>query len=125
MLKGNKVVKPQREEMSHATSDLEYFMCDMCQVYVHRDIYCNHRRACKGPDSQELKKGECNTLNEEIGKVARATYSSTGSTIALSRVEQLSATKLRNKIANQYTEVKDLELKKRMANAQDLLSLLE
>lgn len=100
-------------------------MCDMCRVYVHRDIYCDHRRACKGPDSKELKKGECSAISEEIGKAARAAHISTGCTIPLTRVEKLGESKRRHKIASEYASEKDLELQKRMANAQDLLALLE
>lgn len=52
--------------MSHATADLEYFMCDMCHTYVHRDIYCPHRRECKGRDSKELKKDEVVAIRKEL-----------------------------------------------------------
>lgn len=52
--------------MSHATADLEYFMCDMCLTYVHRDIYCPHRRECKGKDSKELKKDEVAAIRRDI-----------------------------------------------------------
>eukprot|EP00758_Cryptobia_borreli_P014504 Tbor_TRINITY_DN5927_c2_g3::TRINITY_DN5927_c2_g3_i1::g.18245::m.18245 len=57
--------------MSHATADLEYFMCDMCHTYIHRDIYCPHRRECKGRESQELKKGEVLAIRSELDDVQR------------------------------------------------------
>lgn len=56
-------------------------MCDMCRVYIHRDIFCPHRRECKGPDSTELKKGEVQKLCAEIDRRYRATNSSTGCSV--------------------------------------------
>ena len=38
------------------TADGEFFKCDMCGVYFHMNIFCSHRRQCKGLDSQEMKK---------------------------------------------------------------------
>eukprot|EP00388_Colpodella_angusta_P036434 GDKK01038877.1.p1 GENE.GDKK01038877.1~~GDKK01038877.1.p1 ORF type:complete len:159 (-),score=13.33 GDKK01038877.1:96-572(-) len=58
--------------MSHATADLEYFQCDMCQTYMHRDIYCNHRRECKGKDSQEIKKGDVARISRDLDDETRA-----------------------------------------------------
>lgn len=52
--------------MSHATADLEYFKCDLCGVYLHKDIFCDHRRDCKGPNSVELKKSECKALERQV-----------------------------------------------------------
>lgn len=57
--------------MSHATADLEYFKCDLCGVYLHKDIFCDHRRDCKGLHSTELKKSECKVLEEQVGLETR------------------------------------------------------
>lgn len=57
--------------MSHMTADLEYFKCDMCGIYMHRDIYCDHRRDCHGRDSAILKRGECARLTEALGRETR------------------------------------------------------
>jgi hypothetical protein len=110
--------------MSHATSDLEFFMCDLCRVYVHRDIYCNHRRECKGLDSKELKKGEVNALSEAIGRSCRATYLN-GGVVPLQRVEKIGESKRRHKIADEYVREKDEILKQRMVDSKDLLALLD
>lgn len=57
--------------MSHMTADLEYFKCDMCGVYMHRDIFCDHRRDCHGRDSVVLKRGECARLSDALGRETR------------------------------------------------------
>jgi hypothetical protein len=53
------------------TADLEYFKCDMCGVYMHRDIFCDHRRDCHGRDSTMLKRGECAKLSEALSRETR------------------------------------------------------
>ncbi|CAJ1005721.1 hypothetical protein Q4I28_001040 [Leishmania naiffi] len=57
--------------MSHMTADLEYFKCDLCGVYLHRDIFCDHRRDCHGLGSTQLKRGECQRLAEALGRETR------------------------------------------------------
>ncbi|KPA83633.1 hypothetical protein ABB37_01901 [Leptomonas pyrrhocoris] len=57
--------------MSHMTADLEYFKCDMCGVYMHRDIFCDHRRDCHGRDSTVLKRGECAKLSDALSRETR------------------------------------------------------
>lgn len=57
--------------MSHMTADLEYFKCDMCGVYMHRDIFCDHRRDCHGLGSTQLKRGECQRIAEALGRETR------------------------------------------------------
>lgn len=57
--------------MTQVTADLEYFKCDVCGVYLHKDIFCNHRRDCKGLNSQELKKSECRALEAELSEETR------------------------------------------------------
>ncbi|GET85903.1 hypothetical protein conserved [Leishmania tarentolae] len=57
--------------MSHMTADLEYFKCDMCGVYMHRDIFCDHRRDCYGLGSTQLKRSECQRMAEALGRETR------------------------------------------------------
>lgn len=57
--------------MTHVTADLEYFKCDVCGVYLHKDIFCDHRRDCKGLNSQELKRSECRALQEDLSAETR------------------------------------------------------
>ncbi|KAK7201490.1 hypothetical protein NESM_000212400 [Novymonas esmeraldas] len=57
--------------MSSMTADLEYFKCDMCGVYMHRDIFCDHRRDCHGLGSTQLKRGECRQLADALGRDTR------------------------------------------------------
>lgn len=64
--------------MSHATADLEYFRCDVCGVYLHREIFCNHRRDCKGLGSTELKKGECRALSAMVDLQTRRLVAASG-----------------------------------------------
>lgn len=57
--------------MSHVTADLEYFKCDVCGVYFHKNIFCDHRRDCTGLNSDALKKSECRTLQEALSRDTR------------------------------------------------------
>lgn len=57
--------------MSHVTADLEFFKCDLCSVYFHKDIFCDHRRDCKGLNSQELKKSECRKWEAQLSENTR------------------------------------------------------
>lgn len=57
--------------MSHVTADLEYFKCDLCNIYLHKDIFCDHRRDCKGLNSQEFKKSECRRWEAELSENTR------------------------------------------------------
>lgn len=57
--------------MSHMTADLEYMKCDMCGVYLHKDIFCDHRRECHGFGSTTLKRSECRQLEAELSLETR------------------------------------------------------
>lgn len=57
--------------MSQVTADLEFFKCDVCGVYLHKDIFCNHRRECKGSESQEISKRECLRIEQQLNDSIR------------------------------------------------------
>lgn len=57
--------------MASCTSDLQYFKCDMCGTYFHMDIFCPHRRQCKGKDSKELKKPEADAIAAALDRQSR------------------------------------------------------
>jgi hypothetical protein len=72
--------------MSSMTADLEYFKCDLCGTFFHRDIFCPHRRACKGLDSQELTAAQAAGLGVGIDKLARKEDSCGASSAAACRI---------------------------------------
>ena len=106
--------------MSHATSDLEFFMCDMCQVYVHRDIFCSHRRECKGPNSQELRKAECEAIWGQIDKVLRPQNCA-----PLTKKLKECDGGVRRSVMESYQRKIDEELSVKVQRAAELLKLLE
>eukprot|EP01059_Diplonema_ambulator_P007009 TRINITY_DN16559_c0_g1_i1.p1 TRINITY_DN16559_c0_g1~~TRINITY_DN16559_c0_g1_i1.p1 ORF type:complete len:132 (+),score=45.41 TRINITY_DN16559_c0_g1_i1:52-447(+) len=53
------------------TADGEFFKCDMCGTYFHMNIFCSHRRQCKGLDSQEMKKELIAEVQGELDKGER------------------------------------------------------
>ena len=53
------------------TADGEFFKCDMCGVYFHMNIFCSHRRQCKGADSQEMKKEQIAETTKQLDKEER------------------------------------------------------
>eukprot|EP00796_Vickermania_ingenoplastis_P001175 gene1175-692_t len=57
--------------MTQVTADLEYFKCDVCGVFLHKDIFCDHRRDCKGLNSQELRRSECRLLEAKLSEETR------------------------------------------------------
>eukprot|EP01065_Artemidia_motanka_P019183 TRINITY_DN2273_c5_g1_i1.p1 TRINITY_DN2273_c5_g1~~TRINITY_DN2273_c5_g1_i1.p1 ORF type:complete len:159 (+),score=54.71 TRINITY_DN2273_c5_g1_i1:60-479(+) len=54
------------------TADGEFFKCDMCGTYFHGNIFCSHRRQCKGPNSQEMKKELVAEVQGQLDKEERA-----------------------------------------------------
>ena len=127
--------------MSHATSDLEYFMCDMCRVYVHRDIYCPHRRECKGPNSKELKKGECAKIAELIDAAERQRMVEDGTVhmpcdevkrelgyhqkIPIAVAEKLDETRKRREVADASARKETAKIQEQLKNVDQLLAMLD
>jgi len=138
--------REKKTEMSHATSDLEYFQCDMCRVYVHKDIFCPHRRECKGPHSTELKKKECEKISAVLDAAIRhrwaagdtptdrtssavlstpqsvAGVSSTGSLAWRERREEQ---RVRRQVADQHVEEEKMKSHMSPAEIDALLALIE
>lgn len=112
--------------MSHATADLEYFKCDVCGVYLHQDIFCDHRRECKGLGSTELKKSECRKIQELLGKDTRAAViaqlEKDKASEAAAQSTQAPAAEGRGKVnvllsTDQMDRRRDMRVRREMANA--------
>ncbi|KAH9586637.1 hypothetical protein LSM04_003088 [Trypanosoma melophagium] len=104
--------------MSHVTADLEYFKCDMCGVYFHKDIFCDHRRECKGLDSKELKKSECRqieaALNEEMRRRLGAEGARKTKLMPVELAEKHQQARVRRNLANAYQSEVDKKLQERL-----------
>ena len=118
--------------MSRCTADLEFLQCDLCHTYFHKDIFCPHRRECKGAGSQELKKSEAEKLRVELDKEEDSRGCTTKSTTTLQRaqLEQLSKAqdmKQRTQLANEWAEEEDKALKEKLKqhSIDDALAFLE
>ena len=118
----------------NATSDLEYFMCDMCRVYMHRDIFCDHRRQCKGPDSKELKKHESEAIGKVLDDEQRKQLLKTGScgrelsTVAVEKKVKLQEAAVRREVANEYARKQDAEAEKAVSKnkrVEDFMATLD
>ncbi|KAF8302833.1 hypothetical protein TcYC6_0046280 [Trypanosoma cruzi] len=105
--------------MSHVTADLEYFKCDMCGVYLHKDIFCDHRRECKGLDSKELKKSQCCQIGMALDKEARhriASRMADGATLVpVELAERHQQARVRRNVANSYQAEIDKRLQEQLA----------
>ena len=53
------------------TADGEFFKCDMCGIYLHMNIFCSHRRQCKGLNSKEMKKELIAEVQQDLDKAGR------------------------------------------------------
>ena len=125
--------------MSRCTSDLEFLQCDMCLTYFHKDIFCPHRRECKGANSQEMKKSEAEKLRIELDKQedSRTSPDSSSSSsskdknsIHRSQLEQLSKAqdmKQRTQLANEWADEEDKALKEKLKkhSIDDALAFLD
>lgn len=100
--------------MSHCTADLEYFKCDMCHVYFHRDIFCPHRRECKGKDSQELKKDEVAVIADRLDEADRREFHQMPK--PLDKIAKKRNVNQRTDLANDYA--KEQEAKSRLSTAE-------
>ncbi|RNE95124.1 uncharacterized protein Tco025E_10169 [Trypanosoma conorhini] len=105
--------------MSHVTADLEYFKCDMCGVYLHKDIFCDHRRECKGLDSTELKKSECRQIEMELDQETRRRLASRavdGATLVpVELAERQQQARVRRTVADSYQAEVDKALQQQLA----------
>lgn len=115
----------------NATADLEFFMCDMCRVYVHRDIFCDHRRACKGPDCQELRKHEAEAIGRELDAEQRRLLvgrcGASMSAVPLERQARLQEAAVRRKVADEHARQLEKEAEHLLRNKKvdDFLASLD
>lgn len=110
--------------MSQMTADLEYLKCDMCGTYFHKEIFCPHRRECKGKDCKEIRKAEAQLINDTIDKQerkARAERSNNPilcdpSTISggLEAAVQRRESAIRTEIANSWAAEQDRQLAEKL-----------
>ncbi|EPY39111.1 hypothetical protein AGDE_04818 [Angomonas deanei] len=121
--------------MSHVTADLEYFQCDMCAKYLHKDIFCDHRRDCKGLHSTELKRAECKRIEEALGKETRRMAAEReepreGTTgvdrvfLSIEEEEKRKEAAVRRNVSDAYQRQLDKELEERLLNPQKQEELL-
>ncbi|KAG8339661.1 hypothetical protein TRVL_09513 [Trypanosoma vivax] len=105
--------------MTQVTADLEYFKCDMCDVYLHKDIFCNHRRECKGLNSTELKKSQCrqieSTLNEDLRHRLASFMPEKKSLVPVDVIERHQQARVRRNVANSYQSDVDKKIEQQLA----------
>ena len=117
--------------MSHATSDLEYFKCDMCATYMHKEIYCDHRRGCKGKDSKELTKQQVAAVQkvldaDEHKRVLDNNCESDQVIAPVEQTEKRQLAKVRGKLQEEWLEQKRTEEKaKETWTEADALAFLD
>jgi hypothetical protein len=116
--------------MSHATSDLEFFKCDMCHTYMHKEMYCDHRRACKGKDSVELTKKQAASVAAVLDSSNRKSLVAGGaitpSVAPVEKTEKLQMSATRAKLTEEYLEEKRREAAKRTTmSVDDAMAFLE
>lgn len=131
--------------MSRCTADLEYLQCDLCNTYFHKDIFCPHRRECKGAGSVELKKNEAAALLQQLNKLedadrraelnaaARAGGGENAgepnqvllvSRAGLDQQRAKSESQARTQLANDVEKVREEEIRKKI-NKQSLAAALD
>lgn len=118
--------------MTTLTADLEYFKCDQCNTFFFKDIYCDHRRQCKGHDNPELKKKEVEQIASQIDAVDRNRLIADGhlhcvrDSVPLDRKEKILVSQTRSQLHEEYQRAKEAEeaAKPRKSNAE-LLAFLD
>ncbi|CCW61112.1 unnamed protein product [Phytomonas sp. EM1] len=126
--------------MSHVTADLEYFKCDLCGVYLSKDIFCDHRRECKGTNSKELKRYECHVLQKELDRDTQQLVASVASGMSVSADDAAEIAKgcrfttaehqkraearVRSKVADKYQERIDKKFSEELLNSEKMSALL-
>jgi hypothetical protein len=116
--------------MSRCTADLEFLQCDMCGTYFHKEIFCPHRRECRGKDSKELKKAEAEQILKQLDKEEDARLQNNISAAQRSQLSKIAAAqdqKQRTLLANEWAEKEEAELKKKINKKalEDALAFLD
>lgn len=100
--------------MTRCTADLEYFQCDLCRKYFHKDIFCPHRRACKGPDSQEMDTKDALALGRNFDVAQRRAADDSKSTMLIEEQQKRQREAIKTKIANEHAAIKAAQTTNRM-----------
>lgn len=111
--------------MSRCTADLEFLQCDLCLTYFHKDIFCPHRRDCKGLNSQEMKKSEAEKMRVDLDKLEDQRSSAKTKTndapcisvprAQLEKIQKSQDMKKRTELANEWAEEEDRKLKEKFS----------
>ena len=113
--------------MSRCTADLEFLQCDLCLTYFHKDIFCPHRRDCKGLNSQEMKKSEAEKMRVDLDKLEdQRSHNDTNNPAImipraqLEKMQKSQDMKKRTELANEWADEEDRKLKEKFSkNATD------
>ena len=101
--------------MAQVTADLEYFKCDLCSTYFHRDIFCDHRRLCNGPGSTELNKRQADAVSHALDVEESRSRSRTGGPGApVDALSQRGDNRTRTKLAQDVYSEEQAALQKRL-----------
>ena len=101
------------------TADLEYLRCDMCGKYLHVDIFCDHRRACKGKDSVEITAQEASRIHSLLDREERkvnAARVTADPVVPLQHASQRQQMALRTAVANRWVTEEDEKLKEKLSD---------
>eukprot|EP00760_Papus_ankaliazontas_P019231 PhM_4_TR17966/c0_g1_i1/m.76689 len=106
------------------TSDMEFLRCDLCFKYLHKDIFCDHRRQCKGLDSTELKPKEVRSKLDSINEKDLTRHGLKGAN-ALSAVERKKRAECEAQLLKQHMcEMEAEEAARRKNSTKDVNDLL-
>ena len=110
--------------MSQVTADLEYFKCDVCFTYFHRDIFCDHRRHCNGAGSTELNKRQAAAIADQLD---RCESQKRQVKVPVAVLEKRDDTKLRTELASEAYAAEQAAVRAKLAsiNPDDLLAELD
>merc|ERR1711991_1285225 len=114
--------------MTSLTADLEYFKCDLCATYFHKDIFCDHRRLCNGPDSKELNRKQADKIAEALdSEESRARRAKGGAATTLARMEKQRDTRKRTSLSKDLFEAEQAQIRQQLqeVDADALMAELE
>lgn len=98
--------------MTQVTADLEFFKCDVCLTYFHRDIFCDHRRHCKGAGSTELNTKQADKIAATLDSCeARRRAAAGGPAAPVATLEQTKLNKTRGALAKATYEAERASLR--------------
>lgn len=110
------------------TADLEFFKCDLCLTYFHRDIFCDHRRHCKGAGSTELNAKQADQIAASLDSCEAKRRAATGGPAApIATLEKSKLNKTRGALAKATYEAERETLRRQLQaiDADALMAELE